>query len=102
MTKRRFFPLVLVVALLLTSWQQDAWAAATTRGPYLQMATPSSMVVRWRTDLATDSVVRFGDAPDNLILSETAPASTTEHEVTLTGLQPDTATIIPSARRARP
>ena len=36
--------------------------AATTivRGPYLQSATPTSMVVRWRTDMTEASVVSYG------------------------------------------
>src|SRR5262249_32456222 len=29
--------------------------AALKRGPYLQIGTPSSIVVRWRTDIATNS-----------------------------------------------
>src|SRR5262245_10351219 len=33
---------------------------AVTRGPYLQMGTPQSIVVRWRTDVDTDSRVIFG------------------------------------------
>src|SRR5881296_2200605 len=37
--------------------------ASVTRGPYLQLATPSSMVVRWRTGTATDGQVRYGLAP---------------------------------------
>lgn len=44
-------------------------AASVTRGPYLQMGTPTSVVVRWRTDVVTDSRVTYGTAPDNLISS---------------------------------
>ena len=90
MTKYRLWLAALVIGLLLTGWGHDGSAATTTRGPYLQMATDSSIVVRWRTDLTTDSVVRYGDAPDNLTLSASAATATTEHEVTLNGLLPDT------------
>jgi hypothetical protein len=69
MVKLRFWYPVLVAGLLLTGWGHEASAATTTRGPYLQMATPSSIVIRWQTDLATDSVVRYGDAPGNLTSS---------------------------------
>src|SRR5678815_5264420 len=36
------------------------------RGPYLQLATPHSMYVVWRTDYKITPVVRFGLDPDNL------------------------------------
>lgn len=68
------------------SWQ----AASLTRGPYLQMGTPTSMRVRWRTDTATDSRVRFGSAPNALNLLADDAALTTEHSVTIAGLSPHT------------
>ena len=70
-----------------------AMAAATraqgpllTRAPYLQMGTPTSLVVRWRTAVATASVVRYGTAPGQLTTAASAGSLTTEHVVTLTGL----------------
>lgn len=61
-----------------------------TRGPYLQLGTPTSMVVRWRTDVATSSVVKVGDQPGALSRLVAGDAPTTEHEVVISGLQPDT------------
>jgi len=61
-----------------------------TRGPYLQQGTPDSVVVRWRTATATDSRVRFGNAPGNLTSSVDDATVTTEHEVKLIGLAADT------------
>ncbi len=46
------------------------------------MGTPTTQVLRWRTDVATDSQVRLGAAPDALTTVVNAGASTTEHEVT--------------------
>ena len=40
-----------------------AHAAVLRRGPYLQVGTPNSVIVRWRTDVATDSRVLFGLDP---------------------------------------
>ncbi len=60
------------------------------RGPYLQLGTPRSIVVRWRTNTPTSSRVTYGLSPDNLTESVTQSASTTEHAVTLTSLEPDT------------
>ena len=75
--------------LVLISICSSALAASLTRGPYLQDGTPSSVVVRWRTDSGTDTLVQFGDAPGNLTGSVYNPALTTEHEITLSGLSPN-------------
>jgi hypothetical protein len=61
-----------------------------TRGPYLQQGTPTSVTVRWRTATATDSRVRYGDAPGNLTAVVDVAGSATEHAVMLSGLAPDT------------
>ena len=89
--------------LLLGSWGIDAAHASNsksppirlnaaetvtqvTRGPYLQTLTEDSVIVRWRTDLATDSVVRYGTESANLTSTASESGSRTEHSVTLTGL----------------
>lgn len=78
-------PLLLVLAPLCVP-------AATTiiRGPYLQSATPTSMVVRWRTDLSERSVVSYGPAADKLTESARSAGVGSEHVVQLTNLQPGT------------
>ena len=69
---------------------ESALAATVTRGPYLQSGTPSGIVVRWRTDATTDSEVRYGAAPGSLTFRANSSTVTTEHEITLKGLTPDT------------
>ena len=76
--------------LLLSVLAMPLPAANLVRGPYLQVGTPTSVVVRWRTDVATDSRVRYGLAPGSLISSTDDLASTTEHQVTLAALSPNT------------
>jgi hypothetical protein len=61
-----------------------------TRGPYLQLGTPTSMIVRWRTDTASDSRVRFGTSAGSLTQTADDSAQTTEHLVQLSGLTPGT------------
>lgn len=61
-----------------------------TRGPYLQSGSANGIVIRWRSDPPTDSRVIFGTDPENLNQVADAPAITTEHEITLSGLLPDT------------
>ena len=61
-----------------------------TRGPYLQRPAPDGIVVRWRTDVPTDSRVLCGPAPGSLSVCGESLDQTTEHEVELGGLSPDT------------
>jgi len=60
------------------------------RGPYLHIATPSSITICWTSNVPSDGRVRYGTAPDALNMSFVRPGNTLQHEVTLTGLQPDT------------
>ncbi len=60
------------------------------RGPYLQLGTPTSMTVRWRTDGLIDSRVRYGTSLADLNLNADDLRLTNEHSVTLTGLLPNT------------
>jgi hypothetical protein len=75
---------------VLLGWCEAALAATVTRGPYLQTGTPTSIVVRWRTDVATDSRVQYGAAPGSLTSAVNNGTITTEHEITVSGLSPDT------------
>ena len=64
----------------------DAPAAFVTRGPYLQMGTAHQIRVRWRTNVPTDSRVRYGTAEGALDRVADEAAETTEHEILLSGL----------------
>jgi len=63
---------------------------AVTRGPYLQQGTPTSLIVRWHTDVSTDSRVWFGANSSLLDRQASDSTSTNQHEVLLAGLAPDT------------
>ena len=63
---------------------------ALPRGPYVQSATPNSIVIRWRTDEWSDSRVVYGAGPQQLDAAVVDPTQTTEHVVTLSALDPDT------------
>ena len=65
-------------------------AAVITRGPYLQRGTATGIVVRWRTNVATDSRVSYGPRADALTQTAGDAVLTTEHVVALAGLAPDT------------
>ncbi|MEJ6979092.1 metallophosphoesterase family protein [Pedobacter sp. P351] len=60
------------------------------RGPYLQMATPTSMTIRWRTNVYDRSRVKYGLSSDNLSMRTDDSTLVNEHIITLTGLKPFT------------
>src|SRR5439155_16282005 len=64
--------------------------AYLARGPYLQCGTTSNMVVRWRTQPASDSRVRFGLSVDDLAWEMSDATISSEHSLTLTNLSPNT------------
>jgi hypothetical protein len=64
----------------------DTKSTRVTRGPYLQLVTPTSAVVRWRTNQPTDSRVHYGSSALDQLVSDAQP--TARHELTLNGLSP--------------
>ena len=73
--------------LVGTSLERPAFVV---RGPYLQRGTSSEVTVRWRTDVPTATHVRFGPVPELQNDIRSSLEETTEHEVRLAGLNPDT------------
>ncbi|MEI6083673.1 MAG: LamG-like jellyroll fold domain-containing protein [Verrucomicrobiota bacterium] len=63
--------------------------AVLTRGPYLQLGSHTNMTVRWRTDLAGTSRVQSGTTTNLGTIADDLTV-TTEHQVTLRNLAPDT------------
>src|ERR1700761_856881 len=60
------------------------------RGPYLQAATPTSIVIRWRTDVLARGIVRYGASADRLDHNAQDSVIETEHKIKLSSLQPNT------------
>jgi hypothetical protein len=89
-----------VVPALLLLLAARADATQVVRGPYLQTPTPASIILRWRTDLPTDSRVRYGAAPGSLGQMVDDAIPTTEHVVAVSGFPPTRATTTPPARSA--
>jgi hypothetical protein len=90
MKRHPLFGAAVLLAAYAFGLPLDAAMLTLTRGPYLQLGTQSSIVVRWRTETATDSRVRYGTNPSNLSSVVDDSTSTTEHVVKLTGLNPST------------
>ena len=81
-------PRTLAVILAFGVWWAlpGAQTALVTRGPYLQQNTATTIVVRWRTDVLTDSRVLYGPAPEHLLWAAADATVTTEHAVLLPAL----------------
>lgn len=80
----------LVVLFFLGIVSSNSEAQIVQRGPYLQLATHNSIIIRWRTNTPTDSRVRYGTTAGNLSMTATDATSTTEHSIEITGLSPYT------------
>ena len=65
-------------------------AQTVSRGPYLQQATPTSIIIKWKTNSATNTKVNYGTSQSNLSSSISNTISSTIHEIKLTGLLPYT------------
>ncbi len=63
---------------------------SVTRGPYLQIGTPTSGIVQWRTDVATNSRVSIGASVGTLGTTIDDPTVTMEHLVRVNGLTANT------------
>jgi len=83
----RTYAAILVLSYFIL---QHAFSQTVTRGPYLQSLTPTSIKIKWRTDIATNSRVYYGTDMANLNLYEDVAASVTNHTVKLSNLQPYT------------
>jgi len=85
MNLKKFLILPILFCISLTLQSQSI-----IRGPYLQKATPTSIVVKWRTDVATSSAVQYGSTFTNLTDFEQDNMPKIDHEVEITGLTADT------------
>jgi len=80
----------LVMDMELNTQSNSGGTVNVVRAPYLQSGTPNSIVVRWRTNIAANSRVRYGLDSANLSLSVENLSLTTEHVVPLSNLSPNT------------
>jgi hypothetical protein len=78
--------ILLTLVLLL----QHLHGQTLIRGPYLQMATETSMTIRWRTSTSVIGRVNYGTSLNALNLHADESASGTDHEIRLSDLTPAT------------
>lgn len=62
--------------------------AVITRGPYLQSANDTSVIVRWRTNIPTQSIIDYGSTVASLTNTVSNTVLKTEHILTVGNLNP--------------
>src|ERR1700743_3594530 len=89
--KQALLPLLLLSIFFVQAQRPNGPShAVLLRGAYLQPATPTSIVVRWRTDVLTRGVVGYSKSLNGPCKSTTDSVLVTEHKILLKGLEPAT------------
>jgi PKD repeat protein len=79
-----------LLTILLFSIIFQLSSQTIVKGPYMQIGTQNSMIVRWETNIATNSQVAYGTSSVALTLSVTNVSAVTVHSLQITGLAPYT------------
>lgn len=91
---RRVATALLVLLLAIVVWQAWLYVDDATyhgaRAPYLQMQSADGVTIRWQSEEPVVGVVRYGKTPEVLDRQFEEPERDTEHEIRLSGLEPDT------------
>ncbi len=74
------------LSLLIVAGALPGEAATIVRGPYLQRTSTAAVVLRWRTDVATDTWAGWGEVAGAYDQTTSAREFVTEHIVQVSGL----------------
>lgn len=77
-----------IIVYLLLTLTSHAWGQKVIRGPYLQMAGPTTMTVRFRTDGPVDAEVSIGTDAKTYTRTKKTGTSGSEHTILLDSLSP--------------
>ncbi len=80
----------LLLILVWLAWPAAFAADRLLRGPYLQLPSSNSMVLRWRTDVESRGYVWYGTTPSTVTNRTSHAGRLTEHVVQLLKLKPAT------------
>lgn len=81
---------LLTASLLFICLTLAAQTPTVVRGPYLQTGTPTSVIIRWRTSIATETKVKYSTVQGGAGPVAVEPGTRTEHIVEISNLQPNT------------
>jgi len=90
LTHRLLLILFFLSLKTIAQTKNDDAPVSLLRGPYLQVATSNGICIRWRTDVATRSRVRYGTEAKKLSNIQEDSTLTTEHIIKLTNLNANT------------
>lgn len=79
-----------LILIYLLLGMEMSFAQTISRGPYLNMATHASIIIRWRTNIPCNSEIHYGltkNALNSVIINN---ANVIDHGIQLSGLQADT------------
>ena len=79
-----------IAFLLLATPALPGMAATIVRGPYLQRTSTTAAVLRWRTDVATNTWAGWGEVMSVYDQTVSSSALVTDHFVQIAGLTPKT------------
>ena len=86
---------IIIYSLILALPIGEGWvgclhAQTLTRSPYLQQLSQNGVIIRWRTDVPSNSTVSFSRQDSSKVFTVKKSELTKEHILQLTDLQPDT------------
>ena len=84
------YPTFNLIAFFALIFCDNSYSQTVIRGPYLQLGTDTSMVIKWRTDIPTESKVWYDSNPTSLNSSVFRNGNRTDHEVIINNLTPAT------------
>ncbi|MEO6303361.1 MAG: metallophosphoesterase [Bacteroidia bacterium] len=82
----------LIVGIVIHSVAQSVSSIVLSpnivRGPYLQIGTSNSIILKWRTDISCDTKVWYGSSVSALTSQSVNTTPVIDHEIKITGLTP--------------
>ena len=82
------FVVILIVGRLSQKYIESNYDGE--RAPYLQMLGKDRALIKWQTVKSTKTQVKYGETANNLDKSVKFDQQSKQHEISLTGLKPDT------------
>lgn len=81
--------ILLILSLTLFALESVA-QSILIRGPYLQLGTSNSIIIKWKTSEPTSTTVKIGVTPNNYVSTIKIDSISTDHEVRINELLPNT------------
>lgn len=79
-----------ILLLLFFTFSSVYKSQTLVRGPYLQQVTPTSIIIKWKTNSNCNTKVTFGTSLSALTSQTVINNSVTNHEIKITGLNSST------------